>query len=71
MVSYFPLLYLLAVIHGTLNYNTSQLVDFDVIKGMILNGEPDVVMVHTNKKIKREEGEERGRVCRYITNHGT
>jgi hypothetical protein len=38
----------------TLNYSASQLVNFDVIKDMIVNGEPDVVMVRTNKKIKRK-----------------
>jgi hypothetical protein len=46
----------------TLNYNTSQSVNFDVIKGMILNGEPDMVMVSTDKKIKREmKGRTEGR----------
>jgi len=39
----------------TLNYNTSQLVNFDVIKGMILNQEPShTVTVHTEHKIKRK-----------------
>jgi hypothetical protein len=38
----------------TLNYNAVQMVNFDVIKDTILNGEPDVVMVHTDKKIKRK-----------------
>ena len=45
----------------TLNYSTSQLVNFDVIKDMILNrGRPDeVVTVHTDKKIKRKRKEGR------------
>ena len=39
----------------TLNYNTSQLVNFDVIKDMILNQEPShTVTVHTEHKIKRK-----------------
>jgi len=39
----------------TLNYNASQLVNFDVIKGMILNQEPShTVTVHTEHKIKRK-----------------
>jgi len=38
----------------TLNYSVKQLVNFDVIKDMILgSGEPPV-MVHTEKKIKRK-----------------
>jgi len=38
----------------TLNYNAKQLVNFDVIKAMILGtGEPTVT-VHTEKKIKRK-----------------
>ena len=38
----------------TLNYNASQLVNFDVIRDMILNREPRrVVTVHNEKKIKR------------------
>ena len=42
----------------TLNYSTSQLVNFDVIRDMILNGRPDeVVKVHTDKKIKRKRKE--------------
>ena len=50
----------------TLNYSTSQLVNFDVIRDMILEtgrtttGD-DVVTVHTDKKIKRER-EKNGRV---------
>jgi len=37
----------------TLNYNAKQLVNFDVIKALILGtGEP-IVTVHTEKKIKR------------------
>jgi hypothetical protein len=40
----------------TLNYNASRLVNFDVIKDMILNGGPgDTVTVHTDKKIKRKK----------------
>ena len=39
----------------TLNYNASQLVNFEVIKDMILNREPDhIVNVHTENKIKRK-----------------
>jgi len=39
----------------TLNYNASQLVNFDVIRDMILNREPDhIVNVHTENKIKRK-----------------
>jgi hypothetical protein len=38
-----------------LNYNPSKLVNFDVIRKMVLKGGPrDVVTVHTNKKIKRK-----------------
>jgi hypothetical protein len=39
----------------TLNYNASQLVNFDVFKDMIINGEPDMVMVRTDKKIKKKK----------------
>jgi hypothetical protein len=40
----------------TLNYSASRLVNFDVIKDMILNGGPDdTVTVHTDKKIKRKK----------------
>jgi hypothetical protein len=40
----------------TLNYNASRLVNFDVIKNMILNcGPDDTVTVHTDKKIKRKK----------------
>jgi hypothetical protein len=40
----------------TLNYNASRLVNFDVIKDMILNvGPGDTVTVHTDKKIKRKK----------------
>jgi len=39
----------------TLNYNASQLVNFDVIKYMILNQElSHIVTVHTEHKIKRK-----------------
>jgi len=39
----------------TLNYNTSKLVNFDVIWDMILKGdEPSVINVHTEHKIKRK-----------------
>ena len=39
----------------TLNYNAKQLVNFEVIKGMILGtgGEP-IVTVHTESKVKRK-----------------
>ena len=38
-----------------LNYTASQLVNFDIIRGMILNREPDhVLIVHTEHKIKRK-----------------
>ena len=40
----------------TLNYTAIQLVNFDVIRGMILTGTPDTVTVHTAKKIKRKRG---------------
>jgi hypothetical protein len=40
----------------TLNYSASRLVNFDVIKYMILNGGPDdTVTVQTDKKIKRKK----------------
>ena len=49
----------------TLNYSTSQLVNFDVIRDMILIGRPDeVVTVHTDKKIKRKRKEEGCRIFR-------
>jgi hypothetical protein len=39
----------------TLNYNASKVVNFDVIRKMVLKGGPrDVVIVHTDKKIKRK-----------------
>jgi len=38
----------------TLNYSSVQVVKFDMLKQMILKGEPEVVMVHTKKKIKRK-----------------
>jgi hypothetical protein len=39
----------------TLNYRASKLVNFDVIRKMVLKGGPrDVVTVHTDKKIKRK-----------------
>ena len=37
----------------TLNYKKSQLVNFDVIRDMILNGGP-VLTVHAEHKIKRK-----------------
>ena len=44
----------------TLNHSTSQMVNFDVIKEMILNKRPDeVVTVHTDRKIKRKKKEGR------------
>ena len=48
----------------TLNYSASQLVNFDVIRDMILKTgipTPDVVTVHTDKKIKCKRGKD-GRV---------
>ena len=36
----------------TLNYNAKQLVNFDVIKAMILGTREPTVTVHTEKKIK-------------------
>jgi hypothetical protein len=40
----------------TLNYNASRMVNFEVIKDMILNGRTDdTVTVHTDKKIKGKE----------------
>ena len=39
----------------TLNYSASRLINFDVIKGMILRGdETEKVKVHTERKIKRK-----------------
>ena len=39
----------------TLNYSASQLVNFNVIKDMILNKIPDEVLtVNTDRKIKRK-----------------
>jgi len=47
----------------TLNYNASQLVNFDVIKDMILNREPShTVTVHTEHKIKRKRNLREGLV---------
>ena len=44
----------------TLNFSTSQLVNFNVIRDMILYRRPDeVVTVHTDKKIKCRRKEER------------
>jgi hypothetical protein len=41
----------------TLNYSTSQLVNFERIKHMILKGnEQDTITVHTERKIKRKRG---------------
>jgi hypothetical protein len=40
----------------SLNYTSSQLVSFDIIRHMVLNGRPDhVLTVHTDKKIKRKK----------------
>ena len=36
----------------TLNYTTSQIVNFDTIRDMVLNGTQRDVVVHTAKKIK-------------------
>ena len=48
----------------TLNHSTSQLVNFDVIRDMILKTgrttPDDVVTVHTDKKIKRKTGKDGG-----------
>jgi hypothetical protein len=41
----------------TLNYQASRLVNFDVIRRMIMRGEPATVTVHTDKKIKRKRNE--------------
>jgi hypothetical protein len=39
----------------TLNYSASTMVNFDVIRKMVLKGGPrDVVTVHTDKNIKRK-----------------
>jgi hypothetical protein len=39
----------------TLNYTAKQLVNFVVIRDMILNSGPyEVVMIHTGKKVKRK-----------------
>ena len=38
----------------TLNYTAMQLVNFNVIREMILKGTPETVTVHTAKKIKRK-----------------
>ena len=38
----------------TLNYITSQIVNFETIRDMILNGEEHIVVVHSDKKIKRK-----------------
>ena len=47
----------------TLNYNASKLVNFEVIRDIILRGkkgdESYVVNVHTEKKIKRKKGRNR------------
>jgi hypothetical protein len=41
----------------TLNYSASRLLNFEVIRDIILNGGPDdTVTVHTDKKIKRKKG---------------
>jgi hypothetical protein len=49
----------------TLNYNTSQTVNFDVMKGMILGRmEEPVVTVHTEIKIKRKRTGGGGRVSK-------
>jgi hypothetical protein len=43
----------------TLNYSASKVVNFDVIRKMVLNDGPrDVVTVHTEKKIKRKRNGE-------------
>jgi len=38
----------------TLNYTAMRIVNFDVIREMILKGTPETVTVHTAKKIKRK-----------------
>ena len=45
----------------TLNNKTSELVTFDTIKDVVLNGAPPVT-VHTDRKIKRRKGK-RGCAC--------
>jgi hypothetical protein len=48
----------------TLNYSTSQQVNFNVIKNMILSGESeDSVTVHTDRKIKRKKNRADGVAC--------
>jgi len=52
----------------TLNYKAPQLVNFDAIKDMVLNGESNsTVTVHTDKKDQTKKGI--GRLC--IDNHRT
>jgi len=46
----------------TLNYSTSQLVNFDTIKDIILKGAPPVKL-HVDRKIKRKRGAEGGGAC--------
>jgi hypothetical protein len=38
----------------TLSYHAPRLVNFDVIISMIMRGEPDILTVRTEKKIKRK-----------------
>jgi hypothetical protein len=39
----------------TLNYNASQIVNFEIIREMVLNRDPnETITVHTEKKIKRK-----------------
>ena len=43
----------------TLNYNASQLINFERIKEIILKGnETEAIVVHTENKIKRKRGKE-------------
>ena len=53
----------------TLNYNASQLVNFNAIKDLVLNRPTNsTVTVHTSKKMKRKRGEGRPFVS-IITGH--
>ena len=47
----------------TLNYSASQLVNFEAMKQLILQGtETDTVQVHTSRKIKRKRDDGRVRI---------
>jgi hypothetical protein len=51
----------------TLNYNASRLVNFDVIRDMILKKKEENVTVHTAKKIKRKRPAGGGGMVSIIT----